>query len=181
MLSLTFFFFFLVVLFGIIGASRGWAKEMLVSFASVLALFLLALLQEFVPIVKDMVATTEPHQKEALFWMRVGVLVLLGFFGYQTPRLPRLSELVRPRERLEDALLGFFLGALNAYLLVGSVWFFMHEANYPIPYITAPVEGTKMGEAAIRLVNMMAPGWLSIPYVYFAVAIAFVFVIVVFL
>lgn len=181
MLSLTFFFFFLMVLFGIIGASRGWAKEMLVTFGVVLALFMVALLEEFVPIIKEMVKSTDVNQKEALFWLRFAILIILGFFGYQTPRLTKVAQLVKPRERLEDALLGFFLGALNAYFLVGSIWFYLDHAGYPFSYITAPVAGTEMGDAAIRLIGWMAPAWLTIPYVYFAVAVAFVFVIVVFL
>jgi uncharacterized membrane protein required for colicin V production len=181
MISLTFFFIFLVILFAIIGASRGWAKEMLVTFSLVLGLFLIALLEEYVPIVSDMVENPTENQVMALFWLRFSILAILAFFGYQTPRLTHLNQLVKPRERLEDTLLGFILGALNAYLLIGSIWFYMAEAGYPFPVIIPPVEGTEAGDAAVRLLSWMAPAWLVIPYIYFAIAVAFIFVIVVFL
>jgi hypothetical protein len=181
MVSLTFFFFIMVVLFGLVGAARGWAKEMLVTFGVVLALFLLALLEQYVPIVVNLVRSTEPGLMRSLFWMRFVIIVLLSYFGYQTPYLPRISGQRFAREKLQDTLLGFILGSLNAYFIVGSIWFYMHQAGYPFQYISAPVEGTPMGDAAIRLLAWMAPEWLTIPYVYFAVAVAFVFVIVVFL
>ena len=181
MVSLTFFFYILVILFGIVGAARGWAKEMLVTFGSVLALFMLALLEQYVPIVVNLVLSTDPEDIRALFWLRFIIIALLSYFGYQTPYLPRISGQRFVREKLQDTLLGFFLGALNAFFIVGSVWYFMDQAGYPFAVISPPQEGTPMGDAAIRMLAWMAPEWLTIPYVYFAVAIAFVFVMVVFL
>lgn len=181
MVSLTFFFFILVILFGIVGAARGWAKEMLVTFGAVLSLFLLALLEQYVPIVISLVRSTEETAIRDLFWLRFVIIVLLAYFGYQTPYLPRIGGQRFAREKLQDVLLGFVLGALNAYFIIGSIWYYMDKAGYPFSLITAPVPGTPMGDAAIRLLAWMAPAWLDIPYIYFAVAVAFVFVIVVFL
>jgi|GEM_PF-6848346 len=45
MVSIFFFFWLLVVLFGVIGAMRGWAKEILVSFSVILALFMKIMFQ----------------------------------------------------------------------------------------------------------------------------------------
>lgn len=182
MVSLTFVFFMFVVMFGLIGASRGWAKEMLVTFGAILALFLLALLEQYVPVVVTLARSTDPDTMRSLFWLRFVIIILLAYFGYQTPYISRFASGQRfIREKLQDTLLGFLLGALNAYLIVGSLWFYMHQAGYPFEYITPPVEGTPAGDAAMRLLAGMAPAWLTIPYIYFAVAIAFVFVIVVFL
>lgn len=181
MVSLTFVFFILVFLFGLIGASRGWAKEMLVTFGAILGLFMLALLETYVPIVANLAQSTDPNDMRSLFWLRFVVIVMLAYFGYQTPYLPRISGQHFAREKLQDSLLGFILGAFNAYLIFGSIWYFMDVAGYPFQYITAPVEGTPMGDTAIRLLAWMPPAWLTIPYIYFAVAVAFIFVIVVFL
>lgn len=178
MVSLMFFFFCFVVLFGIVGAMRGWAKEMLVTFSVVLALFMLLVLEKYVGVIKNSFA---PEHSQAQFWMRSVILVLLAFFGYQTPNLPKIGGARFARERLQDALLGIFLGALNGYLIVGSLWWFMADAEYPFASITEPLAGTTMGDAAIRLVESMAPAWLVEPYIFFAVGVAFVFVIVVFL
>jgi uncharacterized membrane protein required for colicin V production len=176
--SLSFFFFFLVVIFAIIGAMRGWAKELLVTFSVVLSLFIITVLERYVPAVYN--SFGQPGSITQ-FWMRTVILVLLVFFGYQTPNLPRLAGARFVRERLEDTLLGLVLGALNGYLIIGSLWLFLHQANYPYTYISPPVAGTEMGDAALRLLNYLPPRFLGPPIIYFAVALAFLFVIVVFL
>lgn len=178
MVNLTFFFFCFVVLFAVVGAMRGWAKEMLVTFSVVLALFLLLVLEKYVGVIKNSFA---PEHSQAQFWLRLVILLLLAFFGYQTPNLPKISGARFARERLQDGLLGIFLGALNGYLIVGSLWWFMFDAGYPFASITAPDINTNIGQTAMRLVESMAPAWLVEPYIFFAVGVAFVFVIVVFL
>jgi len=107
---------------------------------------------------------------------------MLTFFGYQTPNLPKISGSRWARERLQDTLLGVFLGILNGYLIVGTLWYYLAQANYaPISYIVAPDPNSPIGQSAIRMLTWMAPAWLGIPYIYFAIGLAFVFVIVVFL
>ncbi len=179
MVSLTFFFYAFVVLFAVIGAMRGWAKEMLVTFSGILAMFIIQVLETYVPVIRDSFATPgSPTQ----FWMRFIILLLLVFFGYQTPNLPKLGGSRFAREKLQDTLLGVFLGALNGYFVVGTLWYFMAQAGYPFfKYILPPVPGTPMGDAAIQLLSFMAPRWLGIPTIYFAVGLAFIFVIVVFI
>ena len=179
MVSLSFFFFCFLILFAIIGAMRGWAKEMLVTFSGVLALFVIAVLEQYIPPVR---AFATPGS-EAQFWLRVIILVLLAFFGYQTPRFPKISDAKFARDRLSDTLLGLFLGLLNGYLIVGTLWYFLAQASYgPMSkFILSPDQNTEMGKAAIQMLGLMAPVWLGIPYIYFAVGLAFVFVIVVFL
>jgi uncharacterized membrane protein required for colicin V production len=176
MLSLSFVFWMYIVLFAIVGAMRGWAKELLVASAVVLGIFVVSVLEKFVPFVRDTVTG------ESRFWVRTAIIVALVFFGYQTPKFPRLAESARfIRDTLQDSLLGFFLGALNGYLIFGTIWFFMNDANYPFPYITAPTAGSPFGDAALKLIPMLPPAWLSAPLIYFAVAVSFVFVLVVFL
>ena len=176
MVSLVFLFWMLVALFGVIGAMRGWAKELLVTFGVILALFIATVIEKFIPFVSSTIQGT------SLFWLRVMIVMALVFFGYQGPNIPKLAGGGRfARERLQDSLLGLFLGAINGYLIFGTLWFFINEAKYPFPVITAPVPGTTMGDAAARLIAVLPPHWLGAPAVYFAVALAFVFVLVVFI
>jgi hypothetical protein len=77
--------------------------------------------------------------------------------------------------------LGIFLGAVNGFMIWGTVWFYLEAANYPFDIITRPDATTAMGEAAARLMAFLPPAWLGAPVIYFAVAIAFVFVMVVFI
>ena len=180
MVYLNFFFFCFLILFAVIGAMRGWAKEMLVTFSAVLAMFIITVLETYVHVVSTSFALPG---SEAQFWMRFVILILLAFFGYQTPNLPKLSGSGRwARERLQDTLLGLFLGVFNGYLVVGTVWYWLAQAHYvPISYIVAPDATSQAGQAAIRMLTWMAPAWLVTPYLYFAVGLAFIFVIVVFL
>jgi Colicin V production protein len=179
MVYLNFIFFCFVIIFAIIGAMRGWAKEMLVTASAILALFIITVLETYV---KGLTQTFAEPGSTGQFWMRVAIIILLTFFGYQTPNIPRIGGERFARERLQDSLLGIFLGALNGYLIIGSLWYFLSEANYQaISYIIPPDPNSVPGQAAIKLLTWMAPAWLGVPFIYFAIALAFVFVVVVFL
>jgi uncharacterized membrane protein required for colicin V production len=175
MISLVFTFWMFVILFGVIGMMRGWAKELLVVFSVVLALAFIRLMERYIPVVN-----TLPADSEALFWIRSIVVIVLVFFGYQTVSIPRFAGKAA-REKLQDSLLGFVLGAINGYLVVGTLWFYLHQANYPFPYIEAPNGATDMGRAALNLIEAMPPRLLGEPAIYFAVMLAFIFVLVVFI
>ncbi len=176
MMSLAFVFWMMVILFAVVGAMRGWAKELLVTFAVILALFISSILEKYVPFVRDTLVG------ENRFWVQTAILMGLVFFGYQTPNIPTLAASPRfMRERLQDVLLGVVLGAINGYLIFGTMWFYMHSASYPFDYITQPDATTAMGEAALKLIPLLPPAWLAAPVIYIAVAISFVFVLVVFI
>jgi uncharacterized membrane protein required for colicin V production len=176
MVSLTFMFWLFVILFGVIGTMRGWAKELLVSFSLILALAFNKLLERYVmPLVTDV-----PMESIAVFWLRAIIVITLVFFGYQTVALPRFASKAA-REKLQDSLLGFVLGALNGFMVVGALWFYMENAGYPFSYITAPQPGTEMGDAAINLIPFLAPNLLGEPAIYFALVLSFIFVLVVFI
>jgi hypothetical protein len=179
MISLYALFWMLVILFAIIGSMRGWAKELMVTFAVILTMFILTVIERFVPFIRDTLAIGD---SPLMFGLRVGLLGTLVFFGYQTPNFPKLAGNNRfARERLQDALLGLFLGALNGYLIFGSVWFYLNEANYPFPIVSPPIPGSDAAEATKILLPFLPPHWLGTPGIYFAVAVAFVFVLVVFI
>ncbi len=176
MISLSFVFYMYVLLGGIIGAMRGWAKELLVSFSAVLAIFIILVFESYVGVFQDFVAQSEVTR----FWSRTVILLVLAFFGYQTPRIKHFESAAR-REKLQDSLLGIVVGGINAYLVIGSIWAYMFQAGYDkFSVVQAPVAGTVAGDAAIRLVNMMPPLFLDIPLIYFAIAVAFTFIVIIY-
>ena len=118
-----------VILFAIIGGMRGWAKEMLVTFSVILALTFTTLLANYVPFIRDVL---QKDSKPLYFWLRTIILILLVFFGYQTPNIPRFAAKMT-REKLQDIILGVVIGALNGYLIAGTIWFYMADAGYPFP------------------------------------------------
>lgn len=176
MISLVVLFGLLVGLFGLIGAMRGWAKELLVTSALVLGLFLNAILETYItPYRTALFLQTGSTQ----MLVRSALLLLLSFFGYQTPNLRALQPKMA-RERMEEILLGLVLGLLNGYLLIGSIWSYLHEAGYPTALIVKPTEGSELAAQINGLVPFLPPELLPIPQVYFAVGVVFVFIIVVF-
>ncbi len=177
MVSLTFVFWMYVVLFAIIGGMRGWAKELLVSFSVILALTFATLLDHYVPFVRDVLANQNPA---LYFWLRALILILLVFFGYQSPNISRFAPKMT-REKFQDILLGIFIGALNGYLIAGTIWFYLHDAQYPFALIAPPDANTPLGKTALALLQYMPPRILGIPAIYFAVVLSFIFVIVVFI
>lgn len=175
MITLQFTFWLMVILFAIIGAMRGWAKELLVTFSVVVGLFIIAILQRFAPsTLRSFLLSGSP----TTFWIYSLIITFLAFFGYQTPNLARIAQGRMVREKFSDALLGFFLGALNGWLVIGSVWYFMALAKYPFaPNITPP-------PADLVILNYLPPEILianNSATIYFAVAVSFLFVLVVFI
>jgi uncharacterized membrane protein required for colicin V production len=174
MMSLPFAFWLFILIFSIIGAMRGWSKELLVSFSVILSLAFSRLMENFVPVINTM-----DKASTSLFWIRAIVLLTLVFFGYQTVYIPRFASKAT-RERLQDWLLGFVVGAMNGYLIMGTLWYDMAQAGYPFsPSISAPVGDAV--EAVNRMMFYMPPNLLGEPGIYFAVIIAFIFVLVVFI
>jgi len=176
MVSLSFVFWMYVILFSIIGGMRGWAKELLVTFSVILALTFTTLLEHYVPFVRDVL---QKDNAVLYFWLRTIILILVVFFGYQTPHLSRFAAKMT-REKFQDILLGAFLGAINGYLIAGTIWYYMADSSYPFPnVITAP--SGDIAKMAETMLHYMPPKLLGIPGIYFAVVIAFIFVIVVFI
>ncbi len=179
MISLNFVFWMYIVLFAIIGGMRGWARELLVSFSVILCLFVISVLERFVPFIRDILSGTS---ELSMFWLRTILLLSLVFFGYQTPKFPKLAASGRfLRDKFQDILLGLFLGAINGYLIFGTIWFYIADANYPFDMIMPPDTTTELGKAAMDLMAIMPPQVLGTQAIYFAVAISFIFILVVFL
>ena len=172
MVNLIYIFWMYVILFAVIGAMRGWAKELLVSFSVILALALNHLLQRYIQMFQNL-------DIMSLFWIRTWITIALVYFGYQTVGAEKLLAKAR-KEKLQDALFGAVMGAINGYLVVGTVWTYLHDANYPFPTIFYAPNDAIAVEIA-RLMAWMPPHAFGEPGIYFAVMIAFVFVIVVFI
>jgi len=175
MMNIIYVLWMYVILFAVIGLLRGWAKELIVSFSVILALALNLLLKQYVPIVKDL-----PDDSISLFWVRSLIVVALVYFGYQTVALvPHLASKAT-RERLQDALFGAILGAINGYLVAGTLLFYVVLAKYPYPnIISAPPAA--LATSIAQMMAYMPPHLFGVPGIYFAVILCFIFVIVVYI
>ncbi len=176
MISLVYVFWMYVILFAVIGGLRGWAKELLVAFAAILALAVNYVLFKYIPVIK-----TLPANSDALFWVRVFIIVALIYFGYQTViSVTHLAAKSRS-EKLQDSLFGVFLGAINGYLIAGSIFFYLHATEYQyFQKIISPPSGGLLTTIQ-EMMNYMPPHLLGEPGIYFAIIIAFIFVLVVYI
>jgi hypothetical protein len=174
MMSIVYIFWMFVILFGIIGAMRGWAKELLVSFSVVTALAVTLLLEKYIPIVRDL-----DKSGTSIFWVRSLILISLVYFGYQTVSIARFSSKAA-RERLQDSLFGAVLGGFNGYLIAGSLLYYYYVANYPYPQVISAPTDPAIIAAVDTMMRYMPPRFLGEPAIYFAVIIILIFIIVVY-
>jgi len=181
MASFTFIIWLLIALAAVVGAMRGWFKELLVLWSGVLALFIIHVAEKYVAYVGALADIPEKG-----CWFRTLVLALMVFFGYETPRI-FLFAAVTQRERLQDSVLGLFFGAVNGWLFFGSIWAFLDQVNYLIdvdgPYnklFIAPEKGTEIGEAALKLLDYMPPelGVFSAPGIYIILAVVSISIVI---
>jgi hypothetical protein len=177
MMSIVYVMWMYVILFAVIGALRGWAKELLVAFSVIVGLAVNFVLKKYIPLVRSLEDTNS-----SLFWIRSLVVLCLVYFGYQTVISIAHLASKAARERLQDTLFGAILGGLNGYLIAGTIIYYLVQANYPYPNIIAPPpQGTPLAESVNFMMQYLPPHILGEPAIYFAVILAFVFLIVVYI
>ena len=177
MIGLVIVFYMFLGMFGFIGSQRGWAKELLVTFSIVLGMALIAVMENLMPILGPFLKSNPVMQ----YWVRILIILAMTFFGYQSPKLTRLTKASEKRDRIQDALLGLFMGLLSGFFVVGTLWSYSNGAGYPGlgDYITAPPQN--LAQATENIIKILPPAWLVPPWIYIAVVMAFIFVIVVFI
>ena len=176
MMSIVYVFWMYVILFALIGWMRGWAKELLVAFSVILALALNHVLRRYIPLAQNL-----PETDVSLFWVRTIILLVLVYFGYQTVvSIPHLASRA-VRERLQDTLFGAMLGAVNGYLVAGTILYYMHIADYPFGQVVSRPTDPGVVQTVNQMMLYMPPQLLGEPGIYFAIILAFVFVLVVYI
>jgi len=169
-----------VLIFAVIGIFRGAAKELLVTIAVLSALFVLSLLEK-TQFFTETLASLEEGM--VLFWVRTAILGLMVLAGYQTPnsRINFKNQLTT-NDKIEKAT-GFIIGALNGFLIFGTLWFYLHAANYPGLALVSPAEGVipELNEKAQKFIEFLPPSWLqgTVLYVIVAFLLIFIFIMVI--
>ena len=145
MIDLFLLFCMSVGLFAMIGYMRGWQKEVIALSGLVGAI---AVLQQFgyevvsflgfVPSDGAGLEELADARRQQIYLQSLFFLVIV-FFSYQVvTRLAvsasggRLGE--RLRSGLERKVIGMFVGTLNGYLVIGSLWSFLEYVPVPAGY-----------------------------------------------
>ncbi|MBN1681867.1 MAG: CvpA family protein [Anaerolineae bacterium] len=154
MIQLSTFFWLMIGLFAIVGFMRGWTKELIATAGVVLALFTLKQLETLI------VDPLTDGRQTSKFYLQATILITLAFFAYQTPpeALSRSSSRrTSNREGLQEGILGALVGAANGYLVIGSLWWYMDNLEYPLsPYVLPAAPGS----ASAGLVDMLPLSWM---------------------
>jgi len=133
MISIVVFFWFMVLFFALIGYFRGWQKEV-IALAGLVAS--IAALQQFGHPIANILAdafnwpTEGDPWRQQQFWVQTTFHLIITFFSYQV--VARLADTAaggklgaRLRVTLEKGIIGAMFGALNGYLVVGTLWSFL--------------------------------------------------------
>lgn len=149
MLELVTLVWAFIAFFSFLGLQRGWTKEIISMSGIILGLF--ALHQFDTAIRTDLLATFTPDIK---FFVQTAIFLIIVFFAYQTRALVGADARGGDgRDALQTKVLGAIVGAINGYLVSGSVWYFLHinadptTGVYPLdPFIVAPTVGSLSAE-----------------------------------
>ncbi len=164
--------FAFVLIFGMMGALRGWSREILVLFSVILALAMRLIFTKYVPVARGLFDRPAEEQ----FYIYSGLIILMAVAGYAGPAISGRLARAGARETLQDMLLGFIIGAINGFLIVGSIWYFLDAAGYDLMGITAPPADSM---AAALASTYLPPVWLSDAILLTLFSFASVFVIIV--
>ncbi|KAA3665143.1 MAG: hypothetical protein DWQ04_02080 [Chloroflexi bacterium] len=195
MISLGTTFWILVAFFGLIGALRGWTKEVIATSGLILSLFAL---NQFGTLLFGMLGSGGDAAAEAVsperrqFYILAAIHLAFAFFSYQGPVVAgrRIGERLRVRDNFQNILLGFIVGSMNGYLIIGSLWSFLEyrliaatewkrlDPGIPYPFDVATIIRPALDTDLYELLgNMPVP--ILAPWLPYLVVIVFLFVIVV--
>jgi len=133
-------------------------------------------IEKYIPI-----AASLPKTDPSLFWVRTIIMLVLVYFGYQTVvSIPHLAAKGRT-EKLQDTLFGAFLGGLNGYLVAGSVLYYLNAADSSFQKVVIQPPDAALQAQINQMMLYMPPQLLGEPGIYFAIILAFVFVLVVYI
>lgn len=134
----------MAALFGYIGFTRGWNKEIIATAGIILGLFALF---QFDDVLRGTLLVTVPSDQ--VFLVQTVIFGIIVFFAYQTRALDGDSG---DRDELQVSVLGALMGFINGYLVWGTLWYFMEINNYPLaPFIVQPAANSPSAATAENL------------------------------
>jgi uncharacterized membrane protein required for colicin V production len=198
MINLVTVFWLMVGLFALIGALRGWTREVIATAGIILSLFALNLVGpifvSFLGVTADPAVSIDGEAvRRRQFYLLALIHLIITFVSYQGPVLAgsRLVDRLRVRDSIQDKVMGALVGAINGYLVIGTLWSFLEYVVGPgggyvplTPGVNYPFDPSVLirpgvgGMPPAALVSRL-PLPLLAPYLPYLVVIVFLFVIVV--
>lgn len=127
-------FAFFTIIFGFIGAMRGWVREIIATASLILAIFVL---NQFGNILAGFAPDQSPAGAAARFAVKAVPFLIIAFFGYLGPAVVRSRFSNNPRGRIEEGIISFLCGGLNGFLIFSTLAYLAWQAqiltNTPFP------------------------------------------------
>lgn len=192
MIAIEAIFASFIFLFGIIGMSRGWIREMIATASIVVAIFIINSLVVtppgappetkvflLIPIIAQLTRrpVTDPFTQLVVNLSIFGIVVFFGYYGPTAVRAvgPVRGIIQRTRIGCQEALLGFLVGLINGYLIAGTIWYYLHQTGYPLP---PGVWSGTLSETAKRLVSYLPENFFKGLTLYGIMALLLIFIFV---
>lgn len=187
MIELSAVFWIFVLLFGVIGLMRGWVREIQVTAAVVVAMFLIEKISPWVWQVlvsrtpADLLAADPMGTLRRLVMLKAAIMLIVVFFGYQGPVALQFVTQNRvnankPRETIQEGVLGLIVGLLNGYLIVGALWWYLHVAQYPFEWMISPLNFPD--SASAQMISSLPLRYLASPWLEILVVVFFLIVLI---
>jgi uncharacterized membrane protein required for colicin V production len=147
MINANLVFIVFILIFGLVGAMRGWVREVIVTASLILALFVINQLGERW---NTLVAGITGQHTAEQWLLRAAPLFIIAFFGYLGPAVVRSRFEQNARGKLEQGILAFIIGGINGYIIFSTLMFIAWRAGIldspppagnQSPLFTAPVGG----------------------------------------
>ncbi len=141
MAGLEFFLVLIILIFGLIGVGRGFLKELGVTLPLLVLLLFFTQLEALIGterlpgLLADLIAQTGvmtldfQGSRLALVALYTLLVVITTFASYHGETLAFQGT---PPKGPLGVLLGWLVGAVNGYLVGGTVWFYLDRYGYPI-------------------------------------------------
>ncbi len=181
MIEFSAVFLIAIAVFGVIGLLRGWVREVQVTAAAVLAMFII---EQISPWVWQVLVDRTPAESLALdplgtlrrlVILKTAIMLIIAFFGYQGPVVVQFAtqgrvQANRARETVQEGILGLGVGLLNGYLIMGALWWYLHVGQYPFSWMISPLnfpDSPSAGMIALLPLRYLVSPWLEILVVVF--------------
>ncbi len=140
-------FFILILVLGVIGMVRGFLKELGVTLVLIATLFAL---DRLIPVVNGYInggglgflglgPVPQTQSTDNLLFVLFSVMMIAAtYIAYQGETLAYEGN--NPKG-IVGSLLGFLIGAVNGYLLFGTLWWLLDFYQYPFGLVTPALPG----------------------------------------
>lgn len=160
-----------MIFFGMMGALRGWAKELVAAAGLVLSLFAIKTFGPFVLNVVGLAEATlanpiDPNQiYRRQFWVLSAIHLFIAFVSYEGPTLSNnVGSRLKRSDSVQDKLLGWIFGTLNGWLIIGTLYSFLEfrvqksaiDGTYQFARLLANEPYAFSLETVARPLNVMA-------------------------